>query len=80
MGLPVRRVLVGQGLVADHDQVLGVGVLGLLREVETARDDRLAVDDHDLVVGDGVLGVDPHVLMSKPMPPPHDCGAVDSNI
>ncbi len=60
MRLPVGRVLAGQVLVADHEQVLGVVLLCGLGEVEAAGNDRLVVDDHDLVVCFGVLGVDPH--------------------
>ncbi len=60
MGLPVRRVLRRQVRRADHQQILGVVLLGVLGKVEAAGDDRRPVDDHDLVVRDGVLGVDPH--------------------
>ena len=42
----------------DDEEVLGVLLLGGLREVERTGDDDRPVDDDDLVVGDGVLGVD----------------------
>ena len=40
MDLPVRRVLRRQFRGADDQQVLGVVLLGSLREIEAARDDR----------------------------------------
>src|SRR5207245_8650361 len=52
MRLEVPQVRRGQLWMVTHDQqVLGVLVLGLAREVEAARDHRPLVDDHDLVVG-----------------------------
>jgi len=56
---PVPGVGLGEGLVVDDEEVLGVGVLGRLREVETARHYRFAVHDHDFVVGDGMGSVNP---------------------
>jgi hypothetical protein len=56
---PVLGVGLRQCLVVDDEQVLGVALLGALREVEAPGDDGLAVDDDDFVVGDGVPRVDP---------------------
>ena len=58
MGLPVGGEFGGYRLVPDNQQVLGVLVLGLIREVEAPRDDHIAVDDDEFVVGGGVLIVD----------------------
>ena len=57
--LEVFQVLVSQLLVVfEDDEVLGVFVLGLVREIKAARQNDAAVDHHHLVVGDGMLGVD----------------------
>ncbi len=47
---PISRIDPCQGLVVDHQQVLGVVVLGRTGEVEGTRNDGLAVDQHHLVV------------------------------
>ena len=52
MGFPVGRVCRRQFRRANHEEVLSVILLGVLREVETAGDDRLVVNHHNLVVGD----------------------------
>ena len=46
------------GLTFEHEQVFRVFLLGLVREVETAGQDLMAIDDDDFVVSDGMLGVD----------------------
>ena len=61
--LPVllEVLLVGRhqpGLALDDQQVFRIVLLGRLREVEAAGDDRRLVDQDDLVVGDSVLVVD----------------------
>ena len=45
-------------VAVDHEQVFGVARLGLLREIEAARDDRPPVDKDHLDVGDRMLGID----------------------
>src|SRR5437879_766317 len=45
------------GKTLEDEQVLGVLVLGLVREIETAGDDRRAIDHHNLVMCDGVVRV-----------------------
>jgi len=54
---PIRPVFHHQGGVLQHPQVLGIPILGRLREVEAAGDDDGAVDAHDFVVGDGDLDI-----------------------
>ncbi len=54
--LVVLLVLVRYLCRPDDQEVLGVRFLGRLGELDTAGDDRLAVNDHDLVVGDGRAG------------------------
>ena len=58
MRVPVLRVLCGQCLVPDDEQVLRVLLLRRLGEVEAPGEHRLAVDDHHLVVRNGVVGID----------------------
>ena len=43
MGIPVRRVLCRQFRRPNDQQILGVVLLGVLREVEAAGDDRIAI-------------------------------------
>jgi hypothetical protein len=58
MRLPVLRVLHGQCGIPNDQQVLGVLLLGRLREVEASREDGFAVDDHHLGVRNRMLDVD----------------------
>ena len=58
MRLPVLRVLCRQSGIPNDQEVLGILLLGGLREVEASREDGFAVDDHHLVVRDRMLGVD----------------------
>jgi hypothetical protein len=46
--------------ILQNKEVLGVGVLCLLREVETPSDYSGVVNNHDLVMGDGMLAIDRH--------------------
>jgi hypothetical protein len=55
--LPVLRILRRQRLVSDDQEVLRIFLLGGFREIETPRDEGLAVDDDDLVMGNGMLGI-----------------------
>ena len=45
------------GLAFDDKQVFGVFMLGLVGEIEAARDQGAPVDNHDFIVGDGVMGI-----------------------
>lgn len=54
MLMPVGIVAISEDLVSNHEEVFRVALLGGLREVEGAGDDRLSVDDHDLVVCDSI--------------------------
>ena len=58
MGLPVCQVLGGQILAADYQQVLGVGCLRVLGEIERPCNDGPAVEDMVLICGAIVLSVD----------------------
>ena len=49
--LPVVEVGFGEFLRPDDEEILGILLLGGLREVERTRDDDRPVDDDDLVVG-----------------------------
>ena len=62
---PVGGVFRGAFGIADHQQVLGVALIGGFGEIERAGERGLAVDDHDFVVSDGVLGVDEKVAMPE---------------
>lgn len=57
---PVIPIELRQPLVLHDQYVLRVAFLGGFGEVETAGDDRIAVDHHYFVVGDGVGGIDGH--------------------
>ena len=66
--LPVIRVPSGQfGGIADNEKILGISFLRTLGEVETAGDNRPAVDDHHLVMGDlvGCIDVGRYSLVGK---------------
>src|SRR5436190_17088817 len=59
VALKVLPISLGQlGVPLDDDEVLGVFMLGLIGEIEAARDDSAVVDNHHFVMGDGVFGVD----------------------
>jgi hypothetical protein len=73
MGVPVLRILRGQGRISNDQQVLRVLLLRWLGIVEAAGEDRLAIDDDDLVVGNGRVGVDQdwHALIGEEV-----CGGI----
>lgn len=58
MVTPVVKVLLGELLRADDQQVLGVFLLGCFGEVEGAGDHDRPVDEDNFVMGDGMLRVD----------------------
>lgn len=58
MERPISQVLLCQGAIPDHQQVLRITVLGRLGEVERAGDDRNAVNNHHFIVGNSVRGID----------------------
>ena len=53
--LLISRVQVGP--VVNDQQVLGIAVFRIVCEVETAGDQRVAVDQHDFVVSNRMLGI-----------------------
>jgi hypothetical protein len=55
--LPVLGVLRRQRLVPDDQHVLGVLLLRRLGEIETPRDNGLAVENHHLIMRDGMFGI-----------------------
>ena len=60
MVMPVGFVGSREGLVVQHQEILGVVLLGRRGEVERAGDDRLAINDHHLVVRDGMDRINAH--------------------
>lgn len=48
---PVGRVLCGQFLASQNQEILSILFFGGFREIERPGQDGLSVNDHDLVVG-----------------------------
>ena len=64
----ILRIKRRQGrITAQNQQVLRVGLLRRLAEIEAARNYRTPIDDHHLVMGNGMLvvDVDRHPLIGK---------------
>jgi len=51
MNLPVLDIFLGQSLIPNDDEILGVLILGRQGEIERPRYHDLPVDNHDLIVG-----------------------------
>jgi hypothetical protein len=54
VNLPILNILHSQTLIPDHQQILGILLLGCLGEIERTGDDGLSIYDHNLVVGNAI--------------------------